>query len=649
MAREGAYVDETDYDVDERKAAEKQKDTLWRAEEAWENLPRGSTVEATRWLRILQRVTEGAIAHLDLQSLLRELLGRIRDAMEVDNAAILLLSDDEKHLTLYAARGAEEDVTGGVRVPLGRGIAGSIAASGKPLIVDDLSQIEVENPLLRETAHSLVGVPLFSGPRVIGVLHIDSARPRRFTDEDSLLLQVIASRVTLAIEHARLYEAERAARQEAEIATRQMQTLQAVSDVAMAYAQLDDLLRALLMRIQGMLDVDNVAILLPTPDGAYLTLYSVRGPETAVMGQVRVPMGQGVAGTIAATRTPLIVDNLATVPVSNPFLREHFRSLLGVPLIAHDRLVGVIHVDTVQQRNFTAEECELLQVLADRIATAIDRAQQFENEQQSRAQAEHYVAVLQEATERMDEFLGIASHELRTPLTTLNMNVQMLDYWLNGEQGRRTGEPAEGYATRALEAVRPLIIRSNQSIRRLDRLVGDLLDVSRIRENQLELTLARVDLVGLVSEVVLEQRHAHPKRTLRLDIAADGPISVEVDADRIGQVVSNYLSNALKYSREKEPVNVTVRVEGDRARVDVRDIGVGIPQAAQDQIWERFYRVAGIGHQSGSQVGLGLGLYISRDIVLRHGGQVGVQSAPGDGSTFWFTLPLAGPELGDES
>lgn len=645
--------------VDEQDTPEFLIDQLSRAGTTSAFTPHASTVPAAmanRWLRILQYVTEGAIAHLDLEGLLRELLGRINSAMLADNAVILLLSADGTQLTVYAARGPEEVVTGKARVPIGHTVAGTIAAHRTPLVIDDLSQAAVENPLLRASApllagvRSLVGVPLVVGDRVFGVLHVDSARRRRFTAEDSLLLQLIADHVVLAIEHAQLYTAERAARRQAESMTHQLLALQAVSDVALEQARLQDLLSALLERIQHLLAVDNVAILLPEQDGKELTLYSVQGAEAAVLGKVHVPFGEGVAGTVAATRKPLIVENLAAVPVSNPFLREHFRSLLGVPLLAGDRLVGVIHVDSVQQRVFTDAECQLLQIIADRIAVAIDRAYEYERIQHDRAEAERRAAVLQEATERMDEFLGIASHELRTPLTTLTMYLQMLDFWLNDERGRRPDELETEYRARTLTNARSLVTRSNQSIKRLDRLVGDLLDVSRIRDNRLDLKLERTDLVAILREAVEEQRDAYPGRTVRLDIQAQEPVLGDMDGDRIRQVVSNFLSNALKFSPPDDPVTVTLRVESNQhdkhnlqAHVSVRDTGIGIPHEESERIWERLYRVAGVRHQSGSQVGLGLGLYISRDIVERHAGQVGVESQLGEGSTFWFTIPLDRP------
>jgi signal transduction histidine kinase len=112
-----------------------------------------------------------------------------------------------------------------------------------------------------------------------------------------------------------------------------------------------------------------------------------------------------------------------------------------------------------------------------------------------------------------------------------------------------------------------------------------------------------------------------------------------VDAGRIEQVVTNYLTNALKYSPVDRPVEVGIEVETEHVRVWVRDYGEGVPLAEQEYIWERFHRAQGVEVQSGTGVGLGLGLYISRMIIERHQGQVGVQSTPGQGATFWFTLP----------
>jgi signal transduction histidine kinase len=172
-----------------------------------------------------------------------------------------------------------------------------------------------------------------------------------------------------------------------------------------------------------------------------------------------------------------------------------------------------------------------------------------------------------------------------------------------------------------------------------NRLVSDLIDTSRIQAGKLELRIAPADLNELVREAVEEQRQIAPTRTIHLQEADASPLLVLVDAERIGQVVTNYLSNALKYSAAEQAVVVCVAVTDTEARVAVRDRGVGLDEEEQARVWERFYRAPGVQVQSGSGTGLGLGLYICQTIIGEHGGRVGVESARGRGSTFWFTLP----------
>jgi signal transduction histidine kinase len=168
------------------------------------------------------------------------------------------------------------------------------------------------------------------------------------------------------------------------------------------------------------------------------------------------------------------------------------------------------------------------------------------------------------------------------------------------------------------------------------RLVNDLVDAARILASKLEIYPAPCDLAEIVWEAVTEQRAVRPERMICLHMPDGQPALVEADADRIGQVVTNYLTNALKYSPDDCPVEVTLAVEGDTARiarVSVRDEGPGIPHDEQARVWERGHRIPDIKPFS-EGVGLGLGLHISREIVQRPGGHAGVQSEPGKGSTF---------------
>jgi signal transduction histidine kinase len=149
------------------------------------------------------------------------------------------------------------------------------------------------------------------------------------------------------------------------------------------------------------------------------------------------------------------------------------------------------------------------------------------------------------------------------------------------------------------------------------------------------------DLLDIVRESVEGQRAAWPDRSLSITLPRRTRLPLVADADRIGQVVTNYVTNALKYSEPDRTVTVRVSAAKGQARVEVRDEGPGLTPEQQTRLFERFYRVPGIEQRSGSGVGLGLGLHICKTIIERHDGHVGVESAPGKGSVFWFTLPLA--------
>jgi GAF domain-containing protein/anti-sigma regulatory factor (Ser/Thr protein kinase) len=330
----------------------------------------------------VQRITDAALAHLDLDDLLRELLERIAEVLAVDTVAALLLDEDAGELVARAARGLEEEVERGVRIPVGRGFAGRVAAGRRPVVIEDVDHADVLNPLLRERGvKSLLGVPLIVEGSVIGVLHVGSLTPRRFTERESALLQLGADRAALALDHARLFEAERSARRDAETALRELSDVQSVTDAALGELNLDDLLRVLLERVAEMLDADTAAILLLDPERAELVARAAKGLEEEVERGLRIPVGRGFAGRVAAERRAVALDDVEHADVLNPLLRERgVKSLLGVPLLGDAGVVGVLHIGTLRHRRFSERDARLLQIVADRAAIAIERARVYERE-----------------------------------------------------------------------------------------------------------------------------------------------------------------------------------------------------------------------------------------------------------------------------
>jgi signal transduction histidine kinase len=261
-----------------------------------------------------------------------------------------------------------------------------------------------------------------------------------------------------------------------------------------------------------------------------------------------------------------------------------------------------------------------------------------ENERLHRARE----ATLRETAAQMETFLGIAGHELRNPLANMQVGLQLIERRI-----RRLLKRERVEATEVAPLLGPLlgpVVQVEQQEERLQQLVNDLVDVARVRAGRLELRLAPTDLAAVVRQAVVEQRQLNPERTLVLECLAELRVPVTAAAHRLEQVVTNYLTNALKYSPTDRPVAVGLQQGAQQARVWVRDDGPGLPKEEQAHVWERFHCVPGIEVQSGTGAGLGLGLHISRTIIELHHGQVGVQSAPGQGATFWFSLPLATSE-----
>ena len=549
------------------------------------------TIEHADRLRRLQALTDAALAHLDLEELLASLLSRTREMLDADTCAVLLLDELTQELVARAAVGIEEEVEQGVRIPLGKGFAGRVAADRRPVILDDVDHADVLNPILREKGiKSMLGVPLVVGGAAIGVLHVGVLRHRAFTQDDAELLQLAADRAALAIEHARAFEAERRARE-------RLEHVQAVTDAALAHLALEELLDVLLPRIRSILAADTCAVLLVDRNANELVAQAALGLEEEVEQRVRIPLGKGFAGRVAAERRPIILDDVDRADVVNPILRKRgLKSLCGVPLVDRGEAIGVLHVGTLTPRRFTADDVDLLELVGARVAVAIERAR------------------LHEETLRLDQlkanFVAIASHELRTPATAV--------YGVLSTLARR-GDAISG------ELRGQLLRMGVEQGERLRRLLDELLDLSR-----LDADAVTVNPKPIVVHSVLEEIAAAtipPGTSVTVEVSHD--LAAVVDRLVLDRVVSNLLSNAVTYGAP--PFVVTAERRGTHLRVAVSDRGPGVPEELRPRLFERFAR----GDEAN---GTGLGLAIARSYARAHGGDI-VYETDDAGTRFVLIVP----------
>jgi len=539
-------------------------------------------------VRRLQSVTDAALAHLQLDDLLRALLERTRLILEVDTCAILLLDEETDELVARAALGIEEEVEQGVRIPVGGGFAGRIAAEKRPVVLDDVDHAHVLNPILRAKGiKSMFGVPLIVEGEVSGVLHVGSLVPRDFRNDEIELLQLVADRAALAIQHARAFEAERFARQ-------RIENVQAVTDAALAHLEVEELLRVLLPRIRSIFRADTCAVLLLDEESNELVARAALGIEEEV--GVRIPVGAGFAGKVAAEGEPMVID-VDEYEVYNPILRQkHLKSMLGVPLIVRGISLGVLHVGTLEPREFTRDDVELLQLVGERVAIAIERARLHEE--------------LVQLDQLKLNFVAIASHELRTPATSVYGVLKTL-----AERGDEL-----------TPELREELLRAGvEQGERLRRLREELLDLSRLDARAIGVEPRPVVLKAVLADVV--DGVLPSSGAVELDIPDD--LAAVVDPLVLDRVISNLLANAARYGLP--PIRIEAQQRDRHLRVTVEDSGPGIPEELEGRIFDRFARGKG-------ETGHGLGLAIARAYAQAHGGDL-VYDPRARGARFELLIP----------
>ena len=378
---------------------------------------------------------------------------------------------------------------------------------------------------------------------------------------------------------------------------------------------------------------DWAAVIIRSRDSADLRVASIYHRDLASLGLAwsyiyRQPLkvGDGIIGQVIATGYPSLTTNVgsaqsgisaATDTTSYHTPSMQLASLLILPLRTRRETIGAL---VIAANNpdcaMTEEKLPLAELLAERASLAIDNAMLYTEQVEARRKVE-------DLSRLKDEFLSIASHELRTPVTSIKGYTQLAKTLIH-ENDLGTSEE---YLDIALD-----------QIDRMSRLILELLDVSRIETGRLEIRREPIDWSAFVHDVVHHHHTTVSDRRLALNVPVNGK-RVVGDRDRLEQVLGNLLENAVKYSPDGSEILVGVEDKGDQLVTAVRDRGIGIPADELSQVFERFHRGRQV--SSTNYGGLGLGLYITKQIIERHGGTIWVESAEGVGTTFYFALPVA--------
>jgi signal transduction histidine kinase len=591
-----------------------------------------------------QAVTEGFSRALTRREVARVVLELGLPAVGAVAGAVHLLAPEGRDVELAAAVGLDPQLEEELRrLPRDGHMPGYDAARTRaPVWLESPQALRVHYPELAAKPgmaayHALAFLPVLAEGKVLGVIAFAFGAPRHFCLAEQTSIVGLARQCGLALERSLLYERERAARLQEEAAGRRLRAAEEESRRSAARLHLlvrvSQLLSEAGLDLEQVLEVlgravtqevgDGCLIQLVSEEGQFLELAAVHHPDPkarALLEQVvrvrRLRVGEGLQGAAVSTGQTLFLRAMSAQALEGvgpeAALRPYFeqrgpQDVIAVPLVARGHACGsLLVVRDASGRPYGPDDQVMLESIASRAALAIEDARL-------------YAAALQ-ALRLRDDFLSVAGHELKNPLNALQLQLRIL------ARKAREHQLSDSLAERAERVAR--------TGERLGLLIEDLLDVSRINAGQLQLQCGEVDLTAMAQEVISRMAEELSRADCEALLESERTVEGCWDRLRLEQVLMNLLSNACKYGR-KRPIRVRVEVAQGLARLSVQDEGYGIAPEDQERIFQRFQRAEATRHIQG----LGLGLWICRQIAEAHGGTLRVESELGKGSTFILELP----------
>jgi len=471
---------------------------------------------------------------------------------------------------------------------------------------------------------SVVTVPMLRQGEPVGAIIVARREPGRFTEAEVGLLTTFAEQAVIAIENVRLFNELEARTRDL---TRSVGELRALGEVGRAVSSTLDVETVLTTIVTRAVELSGtVAGVIYEYDEAkqefqLRVTHNVEPALIAAQRAQRIRVGQGAVGRAVETRVPVQVsdthDPRYAVPIRELLIELGYRSVLAVPLLVEERILGALVVLRREEGEFSPETVNLLQTFGTQSALAIQNARLFrEIDDKSRQ--------LEVANRHKSEFLANVSHELRTPLNAIIGFSEVLLERMFGEVNAKQDE----YLTDILSSGRHLL-----------SLINDILDLSKIEAGRMELELGTFSLPLALENALTLVRERALRHEVGLELVIDQRLGDFVgDERKIKQILVNLLSNAVKFTPSGGQVRVKALPADGAIEISVADTGVGIAPEHQEVIFEEFRQVSS--DYARKVEGTGLGLTLTKKFVELHGGRIWVKSEVGRGSTFTFTLPM---------
>jgi two-component system, NtrC family, sensor kinase len=510
---------------------------------------------------------------------------------------------------------------------------GRAIMSGAVVAIEDvLSDPEYQQAIGAMTGwRSILAVPMLREGAPIGAIVIQRTEAGPFPETQVALLETFADEAVIAMENVRLFK-ELETRTSALI--RSVDELTALGDVGRALSStldLETVLQTIVARANALAGTAGCSIYeYDEADEVFrVRASSYADPREAdildpISRATPIPRGQGTASRAAvlrqATQIPDIgIEGAYDSPMRGPLLQAGYRAVLTVPLLLESQVIGALSISRKTPGEFAPDIVRLLTAFATQSALAIQNARLFRKIEQKSRQ-------LEAASRHKSQFLANMSHELRTPLNAVIGFSEVLLQRMFGELNAKQDEYLKD------------IYASGQH---LLSLINDILDLSKIEAGRMELAPARFHLPTALDNAVTLVKERAGRHGMALEVAIDpGLEGVVGDERKVKQVLLNLLSNAIKFTPEGGRITVKANRKGGAVEIAVSDTGVGIASEDQAAIFEEFLQV---GNDARKREGTGLGLTLAKKFVELHGGRIWVESEPGQGSTFTFTLPAASP------